>query len=96
MSALAGARPVVSSSRTSRLGNRLGRRSQTWSPASTAFSLHLSRLIGHLKVASCFTPSGPSCVPRDHDTGVAQRGTFIDRETLPEYQELVNALRLLG
>jgi hypothetical protein len=35
-------------------------------------------------------------VPRDHDTGVAQRGTFIDRETLPEYQELVNALRLLG
>jgi hypothetical protein len=35
-------------------------------------------------------------VPRDHDTGVAQRETFTERETLPEYQELVNALRPLG
>jgi hypothetical protein len=35
-------------------------------------------------------------VPRDHDTGVVQRKTFTERETLPEYQELVNALRLLG
>ena len=60
------------------------------------FSRHLSRLVGHLEVASCFTHSGPSCVPRDHDTEVVQRETFIERETLPEYQVLVNALMLLG
>jgi hypothetical protein len=34
-------------------------------------------------------------VLQDHDTGVVQRETFTERETLPEY-ELVNALMLLG
>jgi hypothetical protein len=35
-------------------------------------------------------------VPRDHDTGVVQRETFIERETLPAYQELATALMLPG
>jgi hypothetical protein len=60
------------------------------------FSLHVSRLVGHLEVASCFTHSDPSCVPQDHDTEVIQRETFSERETLPENQELVDALMLLG
>jgi hypothetical protein len=60
------------------------------------FSLLLSRLVGYLKGASCFMHSGPSCAPRDHDTEIVQRGMLIERETLPEYQELVNALMLLG
>jgi hypothetical protein len=33
---------------------------------------------------------------RDHDTRVLYEETFIERETRPEYQELVNALRRLG
>jgi hypothetical protein len=35
-------------------------------------------------------------VLQDHDTEVVQREPFTERATLPEYQELVNALMLLG